>query len=412
MGNIKSLQCIICSRFFYKKESAYTCPLCGSEGTFDVWYDYPKIKKALNRKSLEANRDYSHWRYFPILPIKSLKSIPLQRVGWTPLYKPQLLAEKIGVKELYIKDDAVNPTASLKDRASSIAVAKAFEQGLKVITCASTGNAASSLAGLAASKGLKTFIFVPHTAPIAKITQLKIFGSNVFTVKGSYEEAFALSTLCAAEYKWYNRNSGINPFLIEGKKTVALEIAEQMKFKVPDIVFVAVGDGCTLAGVWKGFSELVKLGITDRMPQLVGVQAKGAAPIHHAWLKQKTLTPIIPDTIADSIAVGTPRSWRKALRAVEDSSGFFMTVSDEEILAAMAMLGNECGIFGEPAGVTGFAGLIKALRKKIIPGNLSAAIIVSGNGLKDVTNAQRAVSNPIEISSDYAALKKIIKNLI
>lgn len=411
MGNISYLECILCRRNFAEKQGLYTCPLCGSDGSLDVIYDYKRLKRTFTQKHLSKNKDFTHWRYFPILPLKNLKYIPLQSIGWTPLYNAQELAKKIGIKELFIKDDGLNPTASLKDRASSIAVARALQEGSKIITCASTGNAASSLAGLAASRGLKTFIFVPSTAPTAKVTQLKIFGANVFLAKGGYEDAFAFSMRCSAEYKWYNRNSGINPYLIEGKKTVSLEIAEQMNFKLPDIIFVSVGDGCTLAGVWKGFSDLKKLGFINKIPQLVGVQAKGASPIHDAWLKQKAIVPTKTETIADSIAVGTPRSWRKALRAVDETGGFFITVSDEEILSAMKLLGSVCGIFGEPAGVTGLAGLHKAVKNKMLPKKSSAAIIVSGNGLKDIASAQKTIEPAIEIPSDFSKLHKIIESL-
>jgi len=411
MGNIDKLQCMECFRPFSEKRELYTCQFCGSNISLDVWYNYQELKKTFTREWLSKNNNFTHWRYFPILPIKSLKSVSMLSVGWTPLYDAGSLAKKMGIRKIFIKDDGLNPTGSLKDRASSIAVARALEDGVKKITCASTGNAASSLAGLSASVGLEAFIFVPESAPAAKVTQLKIFGANVFLVKGSYEDAFNLSMMCVDEFKWYNRNSGINPYLIEGKKTVALEIAEQMNFKLPDWVFVAVGDGCTIAGVWKGFVDFLKLGFIKKIPKIVGVQAKGASPIYQAWHKKRQLTPMKPETMADSIAVGTPRSWKKAIRAVDETNGFFITVTDKEILGAMKLLGSTCGIFGEPAGVTGLAGLIKAVKNRMIPRSSSSLIIVTGNGLKDISSAQKVSGNIFKIPVDFSALKKEIKHL-
>lgn len=411
MGTIHNLECILCSRTFAEKAGLYTCPLCGSEGALIVHYNYNSLKKKFNAETLKKNTDYSMWRYLPILPVTSLKSIPVQRIGWTPLYDSTRLAKEIGVKSIFIKDDSMNPTASLKDRASSIAVARAIQEKMEIITCSSTGNAATSLAGLSASRGLSSFIFVPYTAPEAKVTQLKIYGANVFLIKGKYEDAFALSMRCSSEYKWYNRNSGINPYMIEGKKTVALEIAEQLGFEPPDMVFVAVGDGCTLAGVHKGFRDLQKLGMLKKIPQLIGVQAKGADPIRQAWQNQKPMVPQKTETIADSIAVGTPRSWRRAIKAVEETNGFYIGVSDMEIITAMKVLGATCGIFGEPAGVTGFAGVLKAKRKNLIPKNHSVGIIITGNGLKDIPSAQRAYETSIQIPPNFQKLREIIKKI-
>ena len=197
------------------------------------------------------------------------------RVGWSPLYEEPKLAEILGLKRLYVKDDGQNPTASLKDRASAMAVAKAREAGAKIIACSSTGNAASSLAGNAAAAGLRTFIFVPERAPKGKVSQLMTFGANVISVQGDYEETFELSKKAIEKYGWYNRNAAINPYLSEGKKTVSLEIMEQLGWQVPDYIAISVGDGCTIAGLWKGLKDLYAIGFIDKLPRLISAQAEG-----------------------------------------------------------------------------------------------------------------------------------------
>ncbi|OQB22451.1 MAG: Threonine synthase [candidate division BRC1 bacterium ADurb.Bin183] len=402
------LKCVVCGVEYKERPELLTCPACGDEGILDVQFDYEAIKQVLTPAALAKNPDPSHWRYMPILPVRDPVKIPTLRIGGSPLYDAQMLAAKIGVKRLLLKDDGINPTASLKDRASGVGAARAMAEGAKAITCASTGNAASSLAGSAASIGMPSFIFVPEKAPAAKVAQLLIFGANVFVVEGSYEDAFHLSMFCAERFGFYNRNSGINPWLVEGKKTVSLEISEKVKDKVPDYVFVAVGDGCTIAGVWKGFCEMRELGFIPRLPRLIGVQASGASPVMKVWQKGGNMKPVVPKTLADSIAVGTPRNWRKAVKAVQDSMGFYMSVNDDEILRAMKMLGNTCGIFAEPAGATGLAGVIKAARKGMILPDASVAAIISGNGLKDVSSAQRAAGSACRVPPDTDALDKIL----
>ncbi|MBN1900548.1 threonine synthase [Candidatus Sumerlaeota bacterium] len=410
---VTGLKCVICGREFPEKKGLLTCPICGEEGILDAQYDYEQAAKVLTKQNLSANPDRSHWRYLPLVPAPDPLKIPILCTGGTPLYDAKILAKKIGIEKLWIKDDGVNPTASLKDRASSVGVARALAEKARGVTCASTGNAASSLAGAAAAGGLPAFIFVPEKAPQAKIAQLLIFGAKVFVVKGSYEDAFRLSMFCAREFGFYNRNSGVNPWLVEGKKTVSLEICEQLNWVVPDFVSVAVGDGCSISGVWKGFVEMRTMGFIEKLPRLIGVQAKGAAPVSKAWKSGKSMKPETPRTIADSIAVGAPRNWIKAVNAVKESGGFYITVTDEEILSAMKILGNSYGIFGEPAGVTGLAGIIRAKAERLVNKDSRIAAIITGNGLKDIASALKTAGKPYFISPDISHLKKLIpRNLI
>ena len=409
MSHILSLQCVLCGAEYQPDQVLYVCPKHGDEGILDVVYDYDLIGRRLTKERLANNHDYSIWRYAPLLPVAEDSPRPPLQVGWTPLYHAQRLGEKMGLPYLYLKDDGRNPTASFKDRASAVGVVKALELGYETITCASTGNAASSLAGLAASVGLRSLIFVPQTAPQAKIAQLLIFGSRVIMVKGTYDQAFDLCLEAAKEYPWYSRNTAYNPYLSEGKKTAALELCEQLDWQAPDRIFVSVGDGCIVGGLWKGLKDLLALGFIDRLPQLVGVQAEGAAPLVRAWEEgSEEIVPLVPHTLADSISVGQPRDRVKALRAVRETGGRYVAVSDEEILEAMRLLGREAAIFAEPAGAAGFAGLRKLALQGEIDLEERIVVLVTGNGLKDVDSAIRATGQPELIEPTMSALRRLI----
>lgn len=386
----------------------YVCGECGLDGTLDVLYDMDEIKKRLSRESLAANSEPTLWRYSAILPVDNPAHIPQLAVGWSPLYKSRRLADEYGVKEFFIKDDGRNPTASLKDRASAVGIAKALDFKQNVVACASTGNAASSLSGFAAVAGLKSYIFVPEHAPAAKVTQLLIYGANVILVKGDYAGAFSLATEAIGRFGWYNRNCAINPFLVEGKKTCAMEIAEQLNWDVPDRVFIAVGDGCCIGGLYKGFTDMLELGLIEKMPKITGVQADGASPIYDAIINESERVDFTSaETIADSIAVGSPRNWAKALRAIRKSCGTAVSVSDAEILSAIPELARKSGVFGEPAGVTGFAGFKKMAESGQLARGERVAVVVTGNGLKDVDSAKKATGKTTICAPDIDEFIKI-----
>ncbi len=401
MRHVIGARCVRCGREYAAVPNLTTCE-CG--GILDIQYDYAYIKTILTKETLAAQQEYSMWRYRALLPIEESTIVPPLRVGWSPLYEAGRLAESLGIARLWIKDDGQNPTASLKDRASAMAVAKAKEAGAQVIACSSTGNAASSLAGNAAAAGLRTFIFVPARAPKGKIAQLMTFGATVVSVQGSYEETFALSKAAIERWGWYNRNAAINPYLSEGKKTVALEIMEQLHWQTPDYIAISVGDGCTIAGLWKGLKDLYAIGFIDRLPRLISVQAEGCCPLNRAIAENAPWYPMAENTLADSIAVGVPRNADKALMAIRESKGLVVNVSDAEIMAAQKLLGRSCGVFGEPAGVTGTAGLKKLCEAGKIPADARVVSVVTGNGLKDVANAIAVCGEPISIPSDMELL--------
>ena len=401
MKYVLGAKCVKCGREYAAVPDLTTCA-CG--GILDIQYDYAAIRRDCSPRDLEGNPDRSMWRYRPFLPVEETTAPPPLRVGWSPLYKADRLAGELGLKTLYIKDDGLNPTASLKDRASAMAVAKAKEAGADTIACSSTGNAASSLAGNAAAAGFATYIFVPSRAPKGKVAQLRIFGATVISVDGSYEDTFELSRAAIDKWGWYNRNAAINPYLSEGKKTVTLEIMEQLGWQVPDYIALSVGDGCTIAGAWKGLKDLYAAGFIERLPRLIAVQAEGCCPLNRAIQTGQPWQPMEENTLADSIAVGVPRNPDKALNAIRESEGVAVNVSDEEILAAMRLLGRTQGVFGEPAGVTGTAGVKKALELGLIPPDSTVVSIVTGNGLKDVANGIKAAGEPMLVRPDMEAL--------
>ena len=401
MKNVICAKCVRCGAEYEATPGITTCK-CG--GILDIQYNYEYIRSVFSPAALADCRDNSMWRYRPFLPVEPDSPAPPLRVGWSPLYRADNLAGELGLRRLYIKDDGLNPTASLKDRASALAVVKALEAGADTIACSSTGNAASSLAGNAAAAGLRTYIFVPERAPKGKVAQRMVFGARVISVQGTYEDTFELSRAAIGRWGWYNRNAAINPYLSEGKKTVSLEIMEQLHWQVPDYVALSVGDGCTIAGVWKGLKDLYAAGFIDRLPKLISTQAAGCCPINRAVAEGAPWRPMEEDTLADSIAVGVPRNPDKAIAAIRESGGVAVNVTDDEILAAMRLLGRTQGVFGEPAGVTGTAGVKKALELGLIDPDSTVVSIVTGNGLKDTANGIKAAGEPMRVPPEMDAL--------
>jgi len=383
---IAYLQCVTCKKQYQADEIKYTCSVCGPvHGTLDVIYDYRYVKKHLTKEHLHKSGEYSHWRYLPLLPVFDEQLIQPLKVGWTPLYHHKRINSKLKLPLLFLKDDSGNVTASYKDRASSVAIVKALEEKYEGIGAASSGNAGASIAAFAASAGLPCYIFVPETIPEPKLAQLQAYGTQTMLVKGTYDEAFDLCMKECAKNNWFNRNTAINPYLAEGKKTGALEICEQLNWDVPDLVFVPVGDGCILSGIWKGFKDLNEIGFIDRFPQLIGVQAEGSAPLVEAYQKglheacEKNVS-----TIADSICVGYPRDQVKALRAIHQSGGIFISVSDESIVASIRFLAENSGIFVEPAAAAAFAGMQLMLENEKIKSSQKIVVMLTGSGLKDI----------------------------
>lgn len=406
---VTCLKCMKCGKEYPDAPDRYVCDDCGTEGILDVVYDYSSVK--ITKEEIAASKDYSLWRYAKLLPVKDPSMRASLQVGWTPLYKAEKVEKEFGLDNVYIKDDGRNPTASLKDRASAIAVVKAKEAGAKTICAASTGNAASSLSGFAAAAGIKTVIFVPKRAPKAKVAQLAVYGSKVVLVDDSYDRAFDLSIEITKKFGFYNRNCAYNPFCVEGKKTVSFEIWEQMGFQVPDRVYVSIGDGCITSSIYKGFYDLKELGLIDRLPRIIGVQAAGCNPVEVA-MKTGKFVAQDGNTIADSIAVGIPRNRLKAMRALKNSNGDCISVTDDEIRTALVELPRSTGVFGEPAGVTAFAGFKKHAKAGDIKKSEKVVVVITGNGLKDIDSAISVVNMPQPVAPDSKTIEEHVKNLI
>lgn len=326
---------------------------------------------------------------FDLLPIESRYFPPIP-VGNTPLWQPENLRRATGFKELYVKDDGSNPTASFKDRASYLVSAAAKKFNIEDITLASTGNAGSSMAGIGAAAGQRITLFLPKTAPSAKLVQALQYGARVFRVNGNYDMAYDLSRAFSEQKGGMNRNTAYNPLTIEGKKTVSLELFSQLG-QPPDIVFVSVGDGCILSGVYKGFRDLVQLGMISSVPRIIGVQAETSDALYRAFTGG-TFENVPTSTVADSICVDVPRNGVHALSMLKKFNGEMMTVSDEEIIGAQSYLARSAGLFTEPAGAAAFAGFQKAAANL----NPEAVVVVltTGNGLKDTASAALGVDIP------------------
>ena len=415
--HITGLKCTLCGQVYSPAEVDYVCPKHGSDGNLDVVYDYERIAAHVKRDGLENIPGM--WRYKALLPIDASAAVPPLLVGATPLYPAAHIAKEISVGQVWLKDDGRNPTASLKDRASALIVAKAQAEKQSMVTTASTGNAAAALAGLAASVHQPTVIFVPASAPEAKITQLLVYGAHVLLIEGTYDDAFDLCLDASQHYGWYCRNTGYNPYTCEGKKTVTYEICEQLsrisgKFEAPDCIVTSVGDGNIISGVHKGLKDLLALGWITHMPRLLGVQAEGSAALYQAWrdnIAPIDMRPIDAHTVADSISAGLPRDRVKAMNAIKETEGAFLTVSDDEILAAIASLAQSTGVFAEPAASAAYAGLHKAAQKGMVGKNDRIVVLITGNGLKDIGSARKAAGQAITIKPDLSEVERVMDRL-
>jgi threonine synthase len=415
MDHVTGLKCTVCGEVYRPDEVEYVCPNDG--GNLDVQYDYNRIAEQV------AQAGWPHpkgvWRYKPLMPIEADAPIPPLMVGDTPLYKADNVARQLGLREVWVKDDGRNPTASLKDRASTLIVAKAQAEGREIVTTASTGNAAAALAGLAASVQAPTVIFVPASAPEAKITQLLVYGAHVLLVDGTYDDAFELCLEATDAYGWYCRNTGYNPYTAEGKKTVSYEICEGLAgeaghFAALDAILVSVGDGNIISGVHKGLKDLLALGWIERMPRLIGVQAEGSAAMYQVWKAGGdpwTMAPIDAQTVADSISAGLPRDRVKALHAVTETDGAYLTVTDDEILAAIPALARATGVFAEPAASATYAGLIKAAEAGLVRPDERVVALITGNGLKDVGSARKAVSQAFKVAPRLEDVERVVDKI-
>jgi len=417
MKKFLGYRCSICEREYGPEGLLYTCPKDG--GNLDIVLDIANIRDEYKPENVINTDENSLWRYLPLLPVRDpgFPNTPIHAAGWTPVFEPTRLGEELGLRQFYVKDESRNPTASFKDRASAVVVARSHEINADVIVTASTGNAGAALAGMAAAVGQKAVIFAPRSAPPAKIAQLLVFGAQVLLVDGTYDDAIDLSIQAAQEFGWYCRNTGYNPFTAEGKKTAAFEIWEWGTFRGEGrssskrnlSIFVSVGDGNIISGIHKGFKDLQALGWLEDMPRIFGVQAEGSAAIANAfYANTEKITPVSANTLADSISVDLPRDGVRAVRAAAQTNGSYIIVNDADIIKAIASLG-KVGIFAEPAGAASHAGVVKALAEDKIGHDDPVLILNTGSGLKDITAAMQATPEAQVIEPSLEAVKRMIK---
>jgi len=402
--------CINCGAQYNEAQVTYLCPVCSEsnipnlppKGVLKTIYNYQKlIKKGITFSKLKQNN------FLDLLPISTLESLPNLHIGNTPIYSTDKINNSKLPFNLFLKDDSQNPTYSFKDRASAIVSSYAKEKGYEIIVAASTGNAGSSLAGICAAQDQKAIILAPETAPIAKLTQILMYGATIVPVKGTYDDAFDLSIKATEEFGWYNRNTAFNPLNIEGKKTVAYELFEQMNYAVADRIFVPVGDGVIISGVYKGFEDLLQLKIIDHMPTIVAVQSRKSDNLvrnieNTEFVIQKSTT------IADSISVDIPRNFYMAQKYLRDYKGECISVSDEEILKASSTLSQHTGLFTEPAAAAAFAGFISYKNNNKLSENSNNVVLLTGSGLKDLQAVSDIIKMPKPISPSIDNLNKLL----
>ncbi|MCX6303439.1 MAG: pyridoxal-phosphate dependent enzyme [Bacteroidetes bacterium] len=438
-------KCVDCNAEYAGDKVIYLCPACETLnrpgfpplGVLKTVYNYETIRSGSRVNNLFERMEGEH--FLPLLPIKNRDAWPDLRVGNTPMYRldgwtggradgrtggqadkrtggqadgrtgAQADGKILDDFEVFLKDDSQNPTYSFKDRASALVSAWAREHGIHTLAAASTGNAGSSLAGICASQGQHAIIVVPAAAPLAKLTQILMYGASLIPVRGTYDDAFDLSVEISKQYGFYNRNTAYNPLTIEGKKTVSFEIFGQLNQQVPDRIFIPVGDGVIFSGVCKGFEDLLLLGIIDRMPVLVAVQAAGSSNLINN-LKKKSFVAAPSNTIADSISVDVPRCFHMTAGYLDKYYGESVLVSDEEILAASLQLSRSTGLFSEPAAVAAYAGMLKYRDQGLIPSGSKNVVLLTGSGLKDLSAVQSSIQIPDPIDPEIKFVEKLFGN--
>lgn len=408
-------KCVDCGKEYPAKEIKYLCEDCEKlnkeslppKGVLHTFYQYGKITDKLPENTIQSFQKIKENFFLDILPINNPENFSSLKVGETPLYPISQLDNKNFDFKLFLKDDSQNPSYSFKDRASYLVSAYAKENNIDTLVAASTGNAGSSLAGICASQRQKAIILVPETAPIAKLTQILMYGAKLVPVKGNYDTAFDLSVRASKAFGWYNRNTAFNPLTIEGKKTVAFELFEQLNYTVPDRIFVPVGDGVIISGVYKGFEDLMNLKIIEKMPVIVAVQSSGSDNLvrnidnEHFEIKESA-------TLADSISVDIPRNFYMAKNYLKKYAGQYLRVDDEEILSASLKLSKNTGLFAEPAAATAFAGFLHYYKNNKLDSKSKNVVLLTGSGLKDLQSVQKIINMPEAINADIKSLSLLL----
>jgi threonine synthase len=388
-------------------EIIYSCKRCGD--ILEINYEYDLLKANLNKSNWKT-LPFSLWRYKDFMPIRNSSKIVSLKEGGTGLHLCKNLAEHLGLRDLYAKNEGENPTGSFKDRGMTVGITKAVELDVKTVICASTGNTSASLAAYAAKAGLQCIVLIPSgKIALGKLAQAMVYGAKVVQIRGNFDQALKMVLELSEHNEVYLLNS-INPFRLEGQKSLAYEICDQLNWVPPDRVIVPVGNAGNISAIWKGFVEFHKIGLIDKLPKMIAIQAEGAAPIARAIKngKYEIMPERKPETIATAIRIGAPVSWKKALRAIRDSGGMAETVTDEEILEGQKKIARLEGLFVEPASASSIAGLKKLFEAGEIGKDEVTVCVITGHGLKDPDIAIKISEKPFEVNAEIGAIEKIL----
>jgi threonine synthase len=404
-----SIKCIGCGAEYLANEAIYNCEKCGD--LLEVQVDEGALKEKIEKREWRL-RPISVWKYKEFLPIFDETRIVTLNEGGTPLYRCEKLGRVLGIKNLYVKNEGANPTGSFKDRGMTVGVSKALELGVKAVVCASTGNTSASLAAYAAKAGLPCIVLIPvGKIALGKLAQAMMYGAIVVGVKGNFDVALQMAVGASKQIGLYLLNS-INPFRIEGQKTAAFEVCDQLEWQVPDRIILPVGNAGNITAYWKGLKELKALGLIEKLPKMVGVQAAGASPIAKAFVANSAaIEPVKdPETVATAIRIGNPVNWKRALKALKESSGTALTVTDDEIINAQKLIARKEGVFVEPASAASIAGLKKLVENGEVDVGETIVCVATGHGLKDPEAAVRACGGIVEIEPSLEALEEVVKS--
>jgi len=401
-------ECINCGSKYAIDEIVYFCKKCGD--ILEVKYDFKELARKLE-KSDWRNVPLSVWRYKDFMPIKDISKIVSLNEGGTGLHSCHKLGKQLGLLQLYVKNEGENPTGSFKDRGMTVGVSKAAELGAKNVICASTGNTSASLAAYAAKAGMRCTVLIPSgKIAYGKLSQAMIYGAKVLQVRGNFDQSLDMVFKLSEKYHSIYLLNSINPFRIEGQKSLGFEICNQLDNEPPDRVIVPVGNAGNISAIWKGFTEFHQLGFIRKLPKMTGIQAAGSAPIVQAIkTNSEKIVPVEkPETVATAIRIGAPVSWKKAVNAIRDSQGTAETVTDEEILAAQKLLARVEGIFVEPASASSIAGLIKLVKNGVISKDERVVCVTTGHGLKDPDTAVKMSEKPVEVDAEMTAIENAL----
>ncbi len=402
-------QCINCGSKYGINEIVYFCKKCGD--LLEIKYDHGELAGAL-RESEWRNAPLSVWRYRDFMPINDFSKIVSLNEGGTGLHPCQRMAKNLGVRQLYVKNEGENPTGSFKDRGMTVGVTKAVELGVKSVICASTGNTSASLAAFAAKAGLQCAVLIPSgKIAYGKLSQAMIYGAKVIQVRGNFDQALDVVLKLSEKHRNIYLLNSINPFRIEGQKSLGYEICDQLNQEAPDRLVVPVGNAGNISAIWKGFTEFHELGIIKTLPKMTGIQAAGSAPIAQAIKNgSDTIVPVAkPETVATAIRIGAPVSWKKALNAIRESHGTAETLTDAEILDAQRMLAQIEGLFVEPASASSIAGLKKLVENGEVDKDERVVCVTTGHGLKDPDVAVKMSEKPVEVDAEMEAIERVLE---